>query len=131
MISNDAVLMRALLSVLCHQLAALDRTLSALLSATPAVIHVVLATFFGTCDAYLSACIAEGGSILAADHHQLGGRETNKGTFHVELDTWSKHSDTIFLKTFGCTVFALCRTPDTCIDAALKSFLAHIYFVLR
>jgi len=85
--------------------------------------------FFGTCVANTSTRITEGGRILSANHHQLRCGQTRGSAFHIQLDTPCQHLYIIFLQAFARTVLAFSCTTNACINATLKSFVAHILFI--
>jgi hypothetical protein len=112
--------------VLFNHLFALLSARSALFRAFLAMCHIMHFAFAGTCFADVGAGRTKQSRMRSANRHQLGGRSAGCSAFTIKLDALDHHFNILLLETFCGAVFACQSTRDTCVNARLKFFVAHL-----
>lgn len=89
----------------------------------PAVFRCMFATLLRTGKTGIRTDLADLFRIFSADTHDLGGRITNCGTFHVQLDTAGHHLYIFFLETGRSAVITERGTPEAGLYACFKTVI--------
>lgn len=91
------------------------------------MIHPVISALFSTGVTDICANITYFLVELTSASHHLSGKDTNIGTFIVQLNAPGENLHILFFKTGICTVDALSCTFIAGINTSLKLFVTHDY----